>query len=186
MTDRRRRRSRRSPLRTLLRWVFLAFFLVIALFAAVLLTGGTVDITDGSMNPSLGIGDRIIEDRLTYLVRDPQRGDIVQFSAGDGNGSVLIRRIVGLPGETVRIADGQVYINSNKLDESAYMAGSIQYSGTASLPLTLSEDEYFVMADNRSSNFDSRDPTVGNVNKADITGRLWLRIAPKDRFGRVS
>lgn len=186
MTKRRRRRSQKSPLSRLLWWVFFAIFLVIALFVSVLLTGGTVDITDGSMNPSLDIGDRIIEDRLTYLVRDPGRGDIIQFSAGEGNGTVLIRRVVGLPGETVRISDGQVYINSDRLDESAYTAGSVQYSGTASLPLTLSEDEYFVMADNRSSNFDSRDPTVGNVNKADIIGRLWLRISPGERFGRVS
>lgn len=183
MGGRRRKRPRKNPLRTFFRWVLFALFCAAALFFAIVVTGGTVYIADGSMNPTLQEGDKVILDSLCYYVRDPRRGDLVRFPSDSGNSMALIRRIVGLPGETVQIIDGKVFINGAVLDETAYAAGTVRYFGTASVPLTLSEDEYFVMADNRGSNFDSRDPTVGNVSKADISGRLWLRISPIGRMG---
>jgi len=185
MAEDRRRKTTKGPVRTLLRWVFLAIFVIAVLFFLVFFTGGTVTIKDGAMNQTLYPGDKVILDRLSYYVHNPGRGDIVEFTTGEEGGTVLIRRIVGLPGETVQIQDGKVSINGSVLDESAYTVGSVQYAGRASKPLTLPADEYFVMADNRNSNFDSRDPTVGDVSKASIRGRLWLRISPADKLGLV-
>lgn len=184
MADRRRGKKRRRPLLAVFGWTLLLLAALFAVFVAAPIASGTVRVEDGAMNPSLQVGDRVTVDRVSYLVKDPARGDIIQFSAGSGVGSVLIRRVIGLPGETVQISDGRIYINGAPLNED-YTVGTIQYSGTAALPLTLSSDEYFVMADNRSSSFDSRDPTVGNVSKADIRGRLFLRVAPAGRFGLV-
>lgn len=185
MADRRRRRKRRRPLLAVFGWTLLLLAAFFAVFVAAPAVSGTIRIADGAMNPALETGDRVAVDRLRYLLMDPKRGDIVQFTADSGSGQTLVRRVVALPGETVQISGGQIYINGVPLDESDYTTGTIQYSGTASLPLTLSADEYFVMCDNRSGNFDSRDPTVGNVSKADITGRVFLRVAPRDRFGPV-
>ena len=183
MADRRQRRRHRNPLRVILRWMLLFLAVILILIVGISYAQGTVNVTGDSMYPSLQPGDRAFSETVSYLVREPARGDIVQFSTAAGSGRALVRRIVGLPGETVQIIGGKVYINGAALDESAYATGEIQYAGTASIPHTLSQDAYFVMADNRSSSFDSRDPTVGDIHKSEIKGRLWLRYAPLWRFG---
>lgn len=182
MADRRQRRRHRNPLRVILRRTLLILSAILILIFGISYAEGTVDVTGSSMYPSLQPGDRAFSEPVSYLVREPARGDIVRFSTGAGSGRALVRRIVGLPGETVQIIGGKVYINGAALDESGYTSGEIQYAGTASMPHTLSQDAYFVMADNRSSSFDSRDPTVGDIHKSDINGRLWLRYAPLRRF----
>lgn len=183
MADRRQRRRHRNPLGAILRWTLLLLAVILILIVGISYAQGTVSVTGSSMYPALQPSDRALSEPVSYLVREPARGDIVQFSTGAGNGRALVRRIVGLPGETVQIIGGKVCINGAPLDESAYVSGEIQYAGTASMPHTLSQDAYFVMADNRSSSFDSRDPTVGDIHKSDINGRLWLRYAPFRRLG---
>jgi signal peptidase I len=81
--------------------------------------------------------------------------------------------------------DGTVYINGYPLEEP-YRSGEMTYGGTAASALTLSSDEYFVMADNRSNNFDSRDSTVGPVSGSEIIGKAWIRLKPYEHFGLVS
>lgn len=172
---------------------FLAFLFALALilFALSPFLCYLVKVNNGAMSPSINISDTVGVNHLAYLLLRPHRGDIVQFqtsreedaSSSDGD-SVSIRRIVGLPGETVQISDGTVYINGHPLSED-YCFGEMTYGGMASSALTLNSDEYFLMADNRSNHFDSRDSTVGPVTESDIIGKVWLRVLPLDRFGLV-
>ena len=138
MANRRQRRRHRNPLGVILRWTLLLLAVILILIAGISYAQGTVNVTGSSMYPALQPDDRALSEPVSYLVREPARGDIVQFSTGAGSGRDLVRRIVGLPGETVQIIGGKVYINGTVLDESAYVSGEIQYAGTASMPHTLS------------------------------------------------
>ena len=88
-----------------------------------------------------------------------------------------VKRVIGLPGETVQIKGGQIYIN-DELIEQPEGAGSISLAGIAENPVKLGEDEYFLLGDNRDSSEDSRFSNVGNVSGKQIQGRVWIRIAP--------
>ena len=96
----------------------------------------------------------------------------------------FIKRIIGLPGETVQILDGYVYIDGKKLDEH-FCDEKIQNAALASDPITLGDDEYFVLGDNRNASEDSRFPDVGNVRRKEIIGRAWVRIWPFERAGSL-
>lgn len=185
-----RSRRRKSPARVIFGWIAFIIIFLVLLFAMVPLVGASMRVTDGAMSPSLNIGDSVAVNHIAYLLFRPKRGDVVQFgssgrSPDGGEGETMyIRRVIGLPGETVQIMDGAVYINGYPLEES-YAAGAISYGGIASAQLTLDNDEYFVMADNRSNNFDSRDSTVGPITRSSIRGKVWLKILPIDQIGMV-
>ena len=100
----------------------------------------------------------------------------------DDESQLFIKRVIGLPGETVQIIDGYVYINGEKLDES-YGSDVMNTAGIAQDPIVLGPDEYFVLGDNRNNSEDSRYAAVGNIKRSDITGRAWLRIWPFDSIG---
>ena len=95
-----------------------------------------------------------------------------------------IKRIIGLPGETVQIVDGYIYINGKQLDEH-YGNEIIEEAGMAAEPVTLGEDEYFVMGDNRNNSQDSRVSDVGAIHRDELMGRAWIRIWPLDQFGVI-
>ena len=141
----------------------------------------TVVIGD-SMKTTLQDGDNLITDKLTYRFTDPKRYDIVVFPFKDNKAQLLIKRIIGMPGETVQIIEGKVHINGIELNES-YGSEIILSAGLATEPITLGADEYFVLGDNRNNSKDSRDISVGNIHKDDIIGRAWFRIWPFSRFG---
>lgn len=184
-------RKKKSPMRVIFGWVmFIGVFLML-LFVLVPLVGATMKVTDGAMGPTLGIGDTVAVNHIAYALFRPKRGDIVQFSVSEDShaaaaqaGTVYIRRVIALPGETIQIMDGTVYINGYPLKEE-YASGATAYGGIVASQLTLNNDEYFVMADNRSNNFDSRDSTVGPILRDDILGKVWLRVLPIDKFGRL-
>ena len=134
-------------------------------------------------NDSKKIGDNLIVDKLSYRFSDPKRFDIIVFPFRYGDKDYYIKRIIGLPGERVRIDDeGNIYINGEILREG-YGKEVIQNPGVASNEIQLGIDEYFVMGDNRNNSADSRDPRVGNIKRSDIIGRAFIRIWPLDRFG---
>lgn len=138
-----------------------------------------------SMLPTLQHGDNLIVDKLTYRFSDPKRFDIIVFPHIEPNGtkSYYIKRIIGLPGETVRMdTDGTIYINGAVLAED-YGEKVVSNPGRAYTEITLGEDEYFVLGDNRDNSSDSRDPSVGNIHRDDIVGKAWLRIWPLSSFG---
>lgn len=139
----------------------------------------------GSMETTLSHQDNLIVDKITYRFSDPKRFDIIVFPFQYEEDTFYIKRIIGLPGETVQIDEqGKIYINGEVLEES-YGREVIRPDniGIAAEPVVLGEDEYFVMGDNRNNSSDSRTEMVGNIHRKDIIGRAWLRIWPFSKFG---
>ena len=131
-----------------------------------------------SMEPNFENGDYLIIDEISYRFGSPQRGEVVVFKYPQNPSQRYIKRIVGLPGETVEIEDGKVIIfnqvGSQILDESDYLPASCQTPGDARV--SLNEDEYFVLGDNRVSSADSR--SWGSLPKENIVGRVLFRAWP--------
>lgn len=144
--------------------------------------GSRVEIWGNSMQPVLNGSDVVLTDRITYVVSRPRRFDIVVFRREDGRKNV--KRVIGMPGETVQIKNGRVYIDGNplKADDGLDL---VSLAGRAETPVQLSEDEYFLLGDNRDSSEDSRFANVGNVKKDQILGRVWLRFLPLLKFGFI-
>lgn len=150
---------------------------------------GQRTIVDGdSMVPTLHDKDNLIVDKLTYHFKEPERFDIIVFPYEYAENVYYIKRVIGLPGETVRIdGEGNIYIDGEILEES-YGREIIQPEtiGLASKDVVLGADEYFVLGDNRNNSKDSRWPDVGNIEREDIIGRAWVRIWPLDDFGMIT
>lgn len=137
--------------------------------------GEQVRISGSSMQPVLDAEDVVLMNRLIYDVSSPQRFDIVVFEREDGKKNV--KRVIGLPGETVQIKNGSVYIDGAPLEAPDGLE-QVSLAGRAEVPIQLEADEYFLLGDNRDSSEDSRFGNIGNVKGDQITGRVWLRIFP--------
>lgn len=138
-----------------------------------------------SMEPTLSDQDNLLVDKLSYRLHDPKRFDVVVFPYQYADKTYFIKRIIGLPGETVRIDDtGSIYINDELLME-AYGKEVIEDPGLARDGITLGADEYFVLGDNRNDSSDSRFVSVGNIKGRQIIGKAFLRIYPFSAFGRI-
>lgn len=144
--------------------------------------GQRTHVNGDSMNVTLEDGDNLMVDKLSYRFSDPERYDIIVFPYQYQEKTYYIKRIIGMPGETVQVIDGMVYIDGEMLDES-YGKEVMEYAGVASEPIELGEDEYFVLGDNRNNSSDSRDPSVGNIKEDQIIGKAFLRIWPLNKFG---
>lgn len=135
-----------------------------------------------SMNDTLLTEDKIIINKLSYLFKDPNRFDIIVFKqSGKEHSYYNIKRVIGLPGETVQIKDGSVYINDELLTEPVNVE-LIHVPGLAEDAIVLEEDEYFVLGDARNNSEDSRFANIGTVVKNEIIGKAWLRSAPDFAF----
>lgn len=161
--------------------VYVGIVLVIT-FLIITFVGQRTHVSGESMENTLDDGDQLIVDKLTYRFHDPERFDIIVFPFRYKENTYYIKRIIGLPGETVQILDGKIYIDGAELNES-YGREVMQDAGTAAEPITLGDDEYFVLGDNRNYSSDSRDPSVGVIHRKELVGRAWLRIWPLDSFG---
>lgn len=150
-----------------------------------------------SMEPTLNIDDTVIIDRLTYKIRDPKRYEVIAFyneqvdaididdlEANEVVPEISIKRIIGLPGETVQIVDGRVHINGKELtDNNKYIV--VPLPGIAERPIKLGPSEYFVLGDNSKVSEDSRYEKIGNINKNRILGRVWYKTKPVNEMGKV-
>lgn len=164
-------------------YIGIAFFLVAILIQFVVQR----DVVDGeSMMNTLQDEDNILVDKLTYQFSDPQRFDVVLFPYGEGDEELcFIKRVIGLPGETVQISrSGDIFIDGEFLEEY-YGFEDIQQDKRylAADGYTLQEDEYFVMGDNRNNSYDSRQ--IGGIKREDIIGRAVFRIYPFKSLGFI-
>lgn len=136
-----------------------------------------------SMEPNFEEKDYLIIDEITYRFREPERGEVVVLRAPLGNGDYYLKRIVGLPGERVKIDDNKVVIYNESHPQGLVMEESYLTEETAgSMIVTLGLDEYFVLGDNRNSSFDSR--RFGPAKRNDIVGKTWLRGWPLTRISK--
>lgn len=142
-------------------------------------------IDGSSMENTFQNGDQILVEKVTKYIMEYDRFDIIVFEpkykAAEGQ---YIKRIIGLPGETVQIIDGQIYINGEVLTEQ-FGKDPIISAGIAEDPITLGAKEYFVLGDNREVSLDSRYEVVGMVSHSQIEGKVLLRIYPFSKFGTV-
>ncbi|MBQ6436431.1 signal peptidase I [bacterium] len=166
--------------------VSLAIFFVIYIF---IVQPHQVD--GHSMDPNLQTGEYLLTEKISYRFGQPQRGEVIVFKAPQtaciGPSCEYIKRIIGLPGETVRLSEGKIYINGQLLDESNYLAASV-----VSMPgaftagereVVLADDQYFVCGDNRAGSSDSRH--WGPINKQAIIGRAYFSYWPVKTFGLI-
>ena len=151
-------------------------------FLIITFVGQRTYVSGSSMENTLHHGDNLIVDKITYRFKDPSRYDIIVFPFRYEENVYYIKRIIGLPGETIQIEDGTIYVDGEVLYES-YGREVMKSAGLAADPVTLGEDEYFVLGDNRNDSTDSRDPNVGVIHRDEIIGRAWMRIWPLDGIG---
>lgn len=135
-----------------------------------------------SMESTLDNGDDIIVEKFSYLTGDPERYDIVVFRQSESVS--YIKRVIALPGETIQITEGKIYINERAVFD-AYGNAKMEDGGIAEKPIKLGQDEYFVLGDNRNASKDSRDKAVGVIKRDQIVGKAWLRVLPFDHFGKL-
>lgn len=139
-----------------------------------------------SMEPNFMDKEYLVIDELSYRFAAPERGEIVVFRPPNAPNEFYIKRVIGLPGETVVVKDGVVTIKNAehpegfRLDESAYIPG-IYTPGD--MEVTLSDGEYFVMGDNRSVSMDSR--SFGPISRSSIVGKVWVRGWPLEKIGPI-
>lgn len=186
----------------MLEWVLVIVGAVVVALVIRTFVAQAFYIPSESMEPLLAKDDRVIVDKLTYGFDDVSRGDVIVFrkppeQRTDGIAD-LIKRVVGLPGDSIVIEDGEVYVNGALLDEPYLPAGTFTAQGAGTPtpgeegaaprcgrndPCVVPEGHVFVMGDNRSNSKDSRWPDVGYVASDQLVGRAFLRVWPLDRIG---
>ncbi len=175
----------KSVLKEILSTSLYLLSVLIVTYLIITFVGQRTEVNGSSMESTLQHGDNLIVDKISYRFSDPKRFDIVVFPFQYEEDTYYIKRIIGLPGEIVQIdTDGVIYINGEVLHES-YGLEVIKDPGRAIEPITLGEDEYFVMGDNRNNSTDSRTELVGNVKRSELIGKAWVRIYPFSKFGKL-
>ncbi len=173
-----------SRVRLVVNWIVDVIVVLSIAWFVVFAMGRQLVVSGQSMEPELSQGEVVLMNRIIYHLRKPDRFDIVAFEKDGEKGKYYIKRIIGMPGETIQIRDGVVYVNDQILEaEDGLRRAAL--AGLAEHPVTLGEDEYFLLGDNRESSEDSRFVNVGNVKAEQIGGIVWFRIRPLSRFGRL-
>ena len=164
----------------ILEYVISTVIVVFLAFVLMFFFGTKTSVIGDSMMPALYNGQQILIDKFIYKLSSPKRGDVIVFQPnGNENTHYYEKRIIGLPGETIQIIDGYVYVNGSKLDEDDTY-DLIEDPGIAKDELILQPYEYFVLGDNRNSSEDSRSGNMGPVKKEYISGKAWLHMAYGD------
>ena len=178
-------RSKLEYLPEVIEWTFKIAVIGLLAFVSVWYFGQRVSTVGDSMKPVLENGDVVLVNRIVYNATTPKRGDIIVFKPkGNENAHYYIKRIIGLPGETVEILENSIYIDGEKLEED-YETTDIDDVGIVSEKIQLGSDEYFVLGDDRENSEDSRNADVGNVKRSYIFGKAWFVVSPKNNFGFV-
>jgi signal peptidase I len=159
--------------------VFLAYFIVYYCIEK-------TNVVGVSMENTLSANDPIIINKFTYRVSDPKRFDVIVFKqSGKEHSFYNIKRIIGLPGETILIKDGNIYIDNVIIEDKVLVDDMINY-GLASEEITLEDNEYFVLGDNRNNSEDSRFASIGNITRDEIIGKAALRMSPFNFISKLN
>ena len=180
-----REKLRNDRTRGIVKWVF---EIIVTLVFAVLVAISafqTVTLQESAMEPTYSVGEKFFVNRALYKISSPKRGDVIVFKTSASDSAALhIRRVIGLPGETVQVKDGKIYINGKAYEENgAYQ--DMTDGGLANSAITLESGEYFVLGDNRNNSEDSRFSDIGNISKKYIVGKVWFTVSPKNKIGFI-
>jgi signal peptidase I len=182
---RKRRRIQSSTIQNVLLWAgeCILAFAVGCMLVFYFMTSLTC--VGQAMEPTINSGERVLVNRFIYSIKAPSRGDVIVFKPnGNTNSHYYIRRVIGIPGDTVQIKEGFIYING-ELYETGLGNEQMDDAGLAEEELTLDKDEYFVLGDNRNASEDSRNADIGNVGIEDIYGEAWFDCNLWDNFGLI-
>lgn len=188
--NKKKKEKRISIIRELLIYVILVVLCVFIIPRYVI---QRTEVDGPSMENTLHSDDSLLVEKVSYRFTKPSRFDIIVFhppetaiadEGKDPNKEYYVKRVIGLPGETIQIIGDDIYING-KVVEEHYGKMPITYSGIATKPLKLADDEYFVMGDNREVSFDSRYEEVGPIHQSAISGKAILRIWPLKQMGTL-
>ena len=174
---RKKKKISSTAIREIAEWFFLVFTAVLIATVLVLSIGMRTSVIGVSMEPGLYNGQEILINHFIYKLVSPKRGDVIVFLPnGNQNTHYYVKRVVGLPGETVQIQNEALYINGVLAEEDGSY-DKIADAGIAENEITLGSDEYFVLGDNRNSSEDSRSGNIGPVKRENITGKAWFHMA---------
>lgn len=139
-----------------------------------------------SMESTLSDGDPIIINKLSYRFSNPKRFDVIVFKqTGKEHSYYNVKRIIALPGETIQIKDGIIYINDEPIEDMVN-ADEMKNYGLADEAITLEENEYFVLGDNRNNSEDSRFASVGMIRREEIIGKAFIRLKPFNFISKLN
>lgn len=168
-----------------LEYAFYLFIVIFVLFLAPRFLAEKILVDGTSMENSLYDGEQVLIEKVSRYFDGPERFDVVVFTKNHGTYTkTYIKRVIGLPGESVQIIGNRIFINGEEIEEN-FGKDPMDTAGIAVEPILLGEDEYFVLGDNRRVSIDSRDKAVGAVKKEELDGVVFLRVAPFSAFGTV-
>lgn len=171
----RRKRISAATVKEIFGWIFSIFVVVFIAFVLVYFAGMTTSMIGVSMEPSVHSGDTVYIDRFAYVLGSPRVGDVIVFLPnGNEKSHYYIKRVVAVPGDTVQIIGGRLYVNNEMETPGEIPFDKMADAGIAENVIVLGNDEYFVLGDNRNNSEDSRSANIGQVKKEDILGKAWF------------
>lgn len=166
-------------IKEIMSWIFWIFVSILLAVMTVFCIGMKTSVIGSSMEPGLYHGQNIFLNRLIYKVTSPRSGDVVVFLPnGNEKSHYYVKRVVGVPGDTLYIKNGNLYVNNETVDE--YFNDRIAEPGILANEVTLDTDEYFVIGDNCNNSEDSRSANIGTIKKEYIIGKVWFKMAFSD------
>lgn len=166
-------------------WLVQIISVILIAYVCVAFFGIRTNVVGQAMAENLNNGDSVFMNRFVYIMSNPEAGDVVVFQPnGNEKSHYYIRRVVGVPGDTVQIKNGAVYINGELFNEKVTVS-SIEDAGVASEEIKLENGEYFVLGDNRNNSEDSRYANIGNIKKEYIIGKAWFRFSSFKDMGFI-
>lgn len=183
--NRRKRKVNTGLLKQIGIWAGEILLVMLAAVMLVSFVGFRITVVGASMSPTLESGQEILVNRFKYKIFSPKQNDLIVFLPnGNEKSHYYIKRVIAGPGDKVQIKDGVVYVNGEKFSEKAAVS-SIENALLAEDEITVGEDEYFVLGDNRNNSEDSRYASIGNVKKEYIVGKAWFVVSPWSKFGFI-
>lgn len=182
----RRKKDVNFPLlKEIFSWIIEIAIVLMMAFVLVYFIGMRTSVVGQSMSETLENGDQILVNRFMYKVIGPKANDVIVFLPnGNEKSHYYVKRVIGVPGDTVQIKNGRIYVNGTEFTEKVDVA-SIEDAGLAADAVTLGDNEYFVLGDNRNNSEDSRYANIGNIKREYIIGKAWFVISTGDRFGFI-
>ena len=166
-------------------WVIQIAAVIFIAYVSVSCFGVRSNVVGQAMAETLNSGDQVLINKFIYLVSSPKSGDVIVFLPnGNEKSHYYVRRVIGVPGDTIQIKDGAVYVNGALYNEKIDVA-SMEDAGIATEEIKLGKNEYFVLGDNRNNSEDSRYANIGNIKEEYIVGQAWFRLESEDGMGFI-
>jgi len=173
--NRRRKKVDFGKIRYILVFALELMAVIALAYGVVIAFGKQVECSNSSMEPTYKTSDKLLVNTITYKLSSPENGDIIAFKPKSNvNASYSVKRVIAVPGDTIYINNGRIYLNDELYKENLDVE-RIENAGIAATPITLLDDQYFVLGDNRNSSEDSRFESVGFVSSEDILGKIWMK-----------